>query len=72
MKGECVKATVVWNTCFTENHVIIVNSVSAGEFRELFRDRQWIKLTRSDKRNESPQLYDSRDQTEIEKFAKMD
>ena len=53
IEGESIKATELWNTWFTVNHVNNLNAVLANELNEPIRGRKWIKLQRNDKRSKS-------------------
>ena len=53
IEGESVKATELWNTWFTVNHVNNLNAVLVNELNEPIRGRRWLKLKRSDERSKS-------------------
>ena len=55
-EGESVKASELWNTWFTVNHVNNLNDVLASELNEPIRGRRWLKLQRNDKRSKSAHL----------------
>ena len=57
IERESVKATNLWNNWFTVNHVNGVKSILAEEYRVPIRGRQWINLTRDDKRSKSEQSH---------------
>ena len=53
IEGESIKATELWNTWFTVNHVNNLNAVLANELNEPIGGRKWIKLQKNDKRSKS-------------------
>ena len=54
--GKSIKASELWNTWFTGNHVNNLNDVLANELNQPIRGRRWLKLPRNDKRSKSAQL----------------
>ena len=53
LERESIKASELWNTWFTVNHL---NDVLADEINQPIRGRRWLKLPRNDKRSKSAQL----------------
>ena len=56
IEGESVKASELWNTWFTVNHVNNLNDILADELNESTRGRRWLKLQRNDKRSKNAHL----------------
>ena len=69
IEGESVKATELWNTWFTVNHVNNMNAVLENEFNQPIRGRRWLKLQRSDERSKSAHWPIQRKQTNARENA---
>ena len=63
IEGESIKASELWNTWFTVNHVYNLNDVLANKINQTIRGQQWLKLPKNDKRSKSAQLPIQNNQT---------